>query len=212
LDCCDIYTDQFDEETATRHAQQYRKKGLDGASGAMLGALVSRGITGTRVVEFGGGVGGLSLELIKAGVAEAVNVELSLSYRKAALALAHEAGLADRIDLVAGDAIEVVGEVGPADIVVMHRVVCCYANGEELMQAGMRTSHRLLGVSYPSVHPGTRSIVAVENRLRARRGSAFRSYVHPQSVIALPGSSGFEQVFRRRRPAWGVRVWERRSA
>ena len=209
MDCCDIYSEKFDEESAKNHAQEYRESGLDGASAAMLATLVDRGIDGARVVDFGGGIGAFSLELLKAGAAEAVNVELSQSYRLVAAALAQEASLADRIEMVAGDAIEVADEVGPGDVVVMHRVVCCYADGEELMKTAIRSTRRLLAVSYPSIHPISSVVFALDNFFRARRGSAFRAYVHPDRVLALPDSGDFTEIFRRRRPVWSARVWER---
>jgi magnesium-protoporphyrin O-methyltransferase len=147
--------------------------------------------------------------LVKAGAASAVNVELSSSYRDAAGALALEAGLEGRVELIAGDAIDLAGRVGTAEIVVMNRVVCCYPDGEQLMDVGIGAATKLLGVSYPSIHPLSRAVVGFENWSRSRRGSEFRAFVHGHSTFARPEAAGFRQVYRRNRPIWDIRVWER---
>lgn len=211
MDCCDIYADEFDRDSATSQAQRYRERGLRGTARVMLNLLRTRGIEGDRVLEFGGGVGGLSLELVKAGAASAVNVELSASYREAASALALEAGLEGRVELRAGNAIDLAAEIGIADIVLMNRVVCCYPDGNELMDAAIAGATKLLVVSFPSIHPGSRLVFGVDNWLRARRGSEFRTFVHPRSTFARPEAAGFKEIYHRNRPIWSVRGWERQD-
>ena len=70
----------------------------------------------------------------------------------------------------------------------------------------------LLGVSFPAINPGSRAVIGVENWLRSRRGSEFRAFVHPRSTFARPEAAGFKEVYRRNRPIWSVRVWEREEA
>lgn len=211
MDCCDIYADQFDRDSAISEAQTYRDRGLRGMARAMLDVLTERGVDNDRVHEFGGGIGGLSLELVSAGAASALNVELSASYREAATALTLEAGLEDRVQFRAGDAIQVAAEIGTADIVVMNRVVCCHADGNELMDAAIAGTRRLLAVSFPTIHPGSRVVFGVDNWLRARRGSEFRTFVHSRSTFARPEAAGFVEIYHRNRPIWSMRVWERRD-
>lgn len=175
----------------------------------MRDALVGKGITGASVLEFGGGVGGLSMDLLAAGAATATNVELSTAYRDASSALALEAGLEDRFQLLAGDAIELASEIDDADIVVMNRVVCCYPDGDDLMDVAVDKARRWLGVSFPTVHAVSRVVIGAENWLRKRRGSDFRAFVHPKSTFTRPESAGFSEILRRTGPFWSTRVWER---
>lgn len=209
MDCCSVYTEQFDRDAALSQAQRYRTKGLDRMARAMRDTLVRCGLKGARVLEFGGGVGGLSLDLLKAGAASATNVELSTAYREAASTLALEAGLEDRFRLLAGDALDVADTVDDAEIVVMNKVVCCYPEGDELMDVAIGKATRYLGVSFPTVHFASRAVIGVENWLRARRGSDFRAYVHPKETFERPATAGFEEIFRRTGPVWDTRVWER---
>lgn len=207
MDCCDVYADQFDRESAVDSAQRYRKKGLSGSARHIVDALTGLDIRGCRVLDIGGGVGAVGLELIKAGAESATNVELSSSYRQAATALAVESGLAERVELKVADAADP-SQTGDADIVVMNRVVCCYPDGDALMESAIARTLRYLAVSYPTPHWGSKAVIGFENRMRRRRGSEFRTFVHPVETVEKPEAAGLRPIYRRARPVWTVRVWE----
>ena len=59
----------------------------------MVAFLEQRGIEGATVLEIGGGVGEIQIELLKRGVARTVNLELSPAYDEEAVRLLHEAGV-----------------------------------------------------------------------------------------------------------------------
>jgi len=67
-----------------------------------------------------------------------------------ARSLAGQAGVQGRIQDLAQDP----GAVEPADLVVLHRVVCCYPDYERLLAAAADHGRRALVFSY---HPRTRS-------------------------------------------------------
>lgn len=207
MDCCEVYSEEFDRDSALSRAQRYRKRGLDRISREMRTIVVDHGVDGARVLEVGAGIGALSLELLGAGAASAVNVELSRSYREAAMALALEAGLEDRIEMVSGDGRDAVSAMGAFDVVVLNRVVCCYEDGAGLMRVASEAASSLLAVSYPTIHPISKAIFAVGNRFQARRGSSFRAFVHPESTFVEPIRSGLTEVLRRVRPVWTIRAW-----
>ena len=58
----------------------------------MVEFLESRGIEGATVLEIGGGVGEIHIELLKRGAERAVNLELSPAYADEAQRLLREAG------------------------------------------------------------------------------------------------------------------------
>ena len=212
MDCCDIYSEEFGRDEAIADAQRYRQRGLDRLSRAVRDEAVPGGIDGAAVLEVGGGAGMLSIELLRLGAASAVNVELSTSYRDAAEALAFEAGVQDRYHLVAADGAAFAAGSDGFDVVVLNRVVCCYEDAAVLLDAAAGAARRTLVASHPTIHPVARWVVAIGNRLRARRGSAFRTFVHPDSVLQRPALHGMEPVSLRRRPAWTVRSWSRVAA
>ena len=207
MDCCSVYESEFDRESAISAAQRYRTQGLTGPARVMADVLRGLGIADKTIIDFGGGVGSLGLDLVRAGAASSVNVELSSSYRTAAAALALEFGLADRVTIRIADAAAPVADLGTADIVVMNKVICCYPDGEALMEAAAGAATRFLAVSYPAVHAISKAVIGLENWLRHRRGSGFRAYVHGHDVLDRPATAGWETIHLRRRPVWSVTVW-----
>ena len=88
---CDRF---FGSRFARRMAGRYRKRGLDATAQRMVGFLEQQGIAGATVLEIGGGVGEIHLELLRRGAERAVNLELSPAYDAEAARLASEAGVA----------------------------------------------------------------------------------------------------------------------
>ena len=67
----------FNSRFARRMATRYRKRGLDKTAQRMVDLLTQAGVQGANVLEIGGGVGEIQLELLKRGAASATNLELS---------------------------------------------------------------------------------------------------------------------------------------
>ena len=204
MNCCGSsrYGDVFDEKVARRDAEGYRRRGLGPPAQWIVDALVAEGVAGAKVLEVGGGVGAIQLELLAAGAERAVNVEYSPGYEAAAAQLADEAGVAERIDREIGDFAED-GRFGDADVVLMHRVVCCYPDYERLVGEAARHARRTLVFSFPPRNPVSRLVNACSNIWMRATGRDFRSYVHPPGrMIDTARDHGFRPVARRRRRIW----------
>ena len=121
-DCCSPkgYRQIFSEKNARGEAKRYRRKGLDGTSRRIADLLKERGVEGKSLLEVGGGIGAIQIELLKAGIARAINVELTPTYEEAADQLVREAGVADRVERKVTDFAEAVPNVEVADFVVMN--------------------------------------------------------------------------------------------
>src|SRR5260370_7058386 len=85
-----------------------------------------RGVEGRTILEVGGGVGAIQIELLKAGATSAISVELTPTYEEVALELLHEAGLEDRVERRVMDFAHSANEFAMADIVIMNRAISCY--------------------------------------------------------------------------------------
>src|SRR5215217_7594148 len=92
--CCDPRgcDEFFGASFAGRVAKRYRKRGLDRTSRRIVAFLERAGVQQATVLEIGGGVGEIQLELLKRGAASAVNLELSPAYDAEARRLLREAG------------------------------------------------------------------------------------------------------------------------
>jgi hypothetical protein len=213
VSCCSPrgYERFFGSRIARRDAKRYRRRGLDETAQRLVDELASHGVNGASVLEPGGGVGAIDLELLRRGARHATVVELSHGYDEAAAGLAREAGAADRIERRHGDFVDQAGLVDDADVVVMHRVVCCYPDPERLVGAAANRAQRLLALSFPRDPWWMRWGARVAN-LCCRVVGGIELYVHSPSVVTRAAeSAGMTTVLHE--PAgriWRVAVFERR--
>src|SRR5919198_1417218 len=187
--CCTPsgYRKIFGAKTARRDVRKYRRRGLDRAARRIADFLIGGGVAGDSVLEVGGGVGAIQLELLKAGAARTTNVELSPEYEPYA------------------------GELEPADDVVMHRVVCCYPDPEALVGAAADHARRRLVLSFPPDTVLFRTGSAVFNAFLALSRTEFRTFVHPVATIfAAARARGLEPALETRTPIWRIVGFERR--
>jgi hypothetical protein len=197
---CDAF---FGERFARRVAARYRKRGLDRTARRMVEFLDARGIQGATVLELGGGVGEVQIELLKRGAAGAVNLELSSAYEREARALLAETGLTGRVERRLHDIAVDPDGVEPADAVVLHRVVCCYPDYERLLGAAAARARRVLVFSYPRRSPLLRLFVAGQNLVFWAMRREFRTFAHPpDAMLAVVRERGFEIAAAHKGPIW----------
>jgi Methyltransferase domain len=124
---------QFGPQIAQRDIQRYRRKGPEATTRALLAGVREVMPAGGSLLDIGGGVGVVMFELLADGRGEATLVDGSSSYVEAAGREAERRGHATRIRLVTCDFTAVADRIEPADIVAMHRVVCCFAGYDALI-------------------------------------------------------------------------------
>lgn len=211
-DCCDPipYRSLFDEKTAEQRLRDYRRNGLEPTAAGLVEFLRELGVEGKTVLEVGGGVGEIQVELLESGAERTVNVELSDGYEGAAARLLAEKGLTDRVERRLGDFVEQGGEIEPADIVVLYRVICCYPWMERLVDSATSHTRSVLALAFPRDHWLGHVCVGFANTVNRLRGRAFQSYVHPVSEIeSRVTGSGMSRVYGRRSTVWLGRVYQR---
>jgi magnesium-protoporphyrin O-methyltransferase len=196
--CCSTdYRRLFNRRYAARDLRRFRRRGLVETERDLV--ELCGDVHGATVLEAGGGIGGLQLELLRAGAAQATNVELSSGYEDAASELL--AGLA--VERRLGDF--VTEEVEAHDVVVMHRVVCCYPDPEALVAAAAGRARRRLALTYPQERAWIRAGLAIVNAWLRLSRCGFRTYVHPVTRIdAVAAEHGLRLERRIRR---GL-IWE----
>jgi 2-polyprenyl-3-methyl-5-hydroxy-6-metoxy-1,4-benzoquinol methylase len=213
VSCCPPkgYTTLFSKRAARWDAKRYRRRGLDETAQEMVEFLRERGVEEASVLEIGGGVGAIQVELLKAGAEHATNVELSPEYEEAALELVHESGLDGRVERRLGDVVQQPDLAGPADAVVMHRVVCCYPDYEALVGASAERARRYLVMSFPRPRWAIRAVVGAVNAVAQLLRWEFRSWVHPpQALVAAAERRGLALASESRGRIWQVAALERR--
>ena len=209
--CCGRgYEKTFGRRQARRDARRYRRKGLDDAGQRLVDELAARGVTGATALEVGGGVGAIELELLRRGVRRATIVELSHGYDEEANALAREAGAEQQIERRHGDFVEEEAQVEAADLVVMHRVVCCFPDPERLVGTASQHARRLLALTFPRGTWWVRLGFRLAN-VWFRLSGGIEGFVHPPArIVSAAERSGLTLVVDERAGRiWRIAVFER---
>jgi 2-polyprenyl-3-methyl-5-hydroxy-6-metoxy-1,4-benzoquinol methylase len=195
----------FGSRFARSMAARYRKRGLDRTARRIVALAMQRGVEGATVLEIGGGVGEIQIELLKHGAASATNLELSPAYDTEARRLLAEAGLTDRVRRRTLDIAADPAAVEPADIVVLHRVVCCYPDYAKLLSAAADHARDQVVVSFPPRNLVSRAVIATQNLLLRVGGREFRTFAHPpEAMLAVLTERGLRPVSAPRGRVWQV--------
>jgi hypothetical protein len=197
----------FTEKLARRDLRRLRRRGLDAATLALAEAVAPEDGT---VLEIGGGIGALHLELLRRGASRATNVELSPAYEDAAAILVEEHGAEERVERRVLDFTRDAELVEPADVVVLNRVVCCSPDVEGLVGAAAAHTRRVLGLTFPVDAWWTRLAACAMNVGARLIGWEWRFYVHPPAAIAAAAERhGLRRAREARRRIWCIAVFER---
>jgi magnesium-protoporphyrin O-methyltransferase len=209
-DCCDPedaagYEAVFDDRFARRTARRYAKHGLTPSAADLIEFASDHGIDGAAVLEIGGGIGHLQLELLARGAAHVTNLEISTSYEAAAEQLIERSGMAGRVTRRIVDIASAPDDVEPADVVILHRVVCCYPDYDRLLTAAASHAGRVLAYTHPPATLFARTVIGSENLIRRIRRNPFRAFVHPpDEMVRVAEGQGLTTTLRRRRRGWEV--------
>ena len=195
------YERLFSAKQARLDARVYRKRGLVGTERSL--ADLAGDVSGATVLEVGGGVGAIELELLAAGADSATNVEISGEYEEEAGKLLAERGLTERVSRRVADFVD--EPLEPHDVVVLHRVVCCYPDVDRLVGTAAASTRRRLLLTYPRERPWTRAGIGAINIFMRLSGSDFRAFVHP--VARMTAAAQREGLALERREQQGL-IWE----
>ncbi len=210
--CCqpDDYDKVFDEKHARTKARDYARRGLTGDAQRIVDFVRDHTPRGYELLEIGGGVGEIQLELLKTGAAHVTNVELATRYESVALELLRDHGVTDRVERRLGDFVREAELVPSADVVVMNRVVCCYPDPEALVSAAASHARRFLVMTFPVDRWWIRLGLSVANLLLAVRGNTFRGYAHAtRGIVASAQRHGMRPAEHRRGLIWQLIALER---
>src|SRR5262249_18166279 len=167
--------------------------------------VASRGIERATVLEIGGGVGQLQVELLRRGASHVTNLEISQNYEAEAARLLDEAEMTDQVTRRFLDIAQAPDEVEPADVVILHRVVCCYPDYGALLTAAADHAPTPRPSTPPAATAITRPQSATETLSRWSPRNASRTFTPPpQGMVRAAESEGMTVAFRRHARDWDV--------
>jgi 16S rRNA G966 N2-methylase RsmD len=193
--------------------EDYRKNGPDAESRELVDVLVQQGIEGATAVDIGSGIGAIGHALVAAGIAQLTDVDGSPAFLAAARDEAARLGREERWQFVEGDYVALADEIGPAEVMTLGRVVCCYEDWRGLVAASTARTHRLYGLVYPVSRWWIRAGATLANAVVGLFRPGDRIYIHPdQEVDAAVRAAGFEAIHARRGTFWQTAVYRRIAA
>lgn len=215
MGCCSpsAYGRVFSERWARLDARRYRAQGLDPTARRIVHHLAARGLAGCTVLEVGGGIGALGIELLGAGAERVVNVELSTGYERTARRLLERRGLLGRVERLLGDIATARDLVPAADVVVLHRVVCCYPDADSLVGAAADRAERDLVLSFPRDSWWNRLGFGALDLALAAFSTGFRTFVRPpEQILRAAMERGFVTEREERAAVWQLAGLRRATA
>jgi magnesium-protoporphyrin O-methyltransferase len=201
---------EFNEKEARRMLASYRKNGPGKTTAMLISALQKEGLEGMALLDIGGGVGAIPMELMKAGVKNSTSVEASTAYAAALSKEAERQGVADRIEIHHGNFVDLADEVPEVDVVTLDRVICCYHDVEGLVGRSVEKARKLYGLVYPRDRWWMKLFEAVANFTFQLRRHPFRAFIHPtEKVEGIIKKHGFKRRTHQRTLLWQVVVFSR---
>jgi len=207
--CFDDWVDHWEK--------QAKKKGtVAGVTAHLLEALVEAGLRDRSVLDVGCGIGDLALATLTGGASRATGIDLSARAIEQAAVLAQERGLSDRATFEVGDGSKVA--LPEADVVVLNRVLCCYADADGLLARSLAATGSVYALTVPvsggPIGVMNRSWTWLWNivyRIRKKKYAGFQTHVHDvRSIDERVRRAGFRPVRReRRRLVWDLGVYVR---
>ena len=127
-----------------------------------------------------------------------------------ASALAAEKGHHRHTSYLHGDLVDLSTTLEPADIVVLDKVVCCYANPTALLEKSSAITRRHLALSYPRAALGASLGFRFLSWLGRSLRWSFHPYYHRPSLLeATIARMGFREVFSGTTMIWQLKIYER---
>ncbi|NUO82846.1 class I SAM-dependent methyltransferase [candidate division KSB1 bacterium] len=214
MNCCAVSgTNSFFNSQARHYEKYFRKKGLRKEQKYLAEGIQQRGIAQADLLEIGCGVGGLHLRLLQKGAGRATGFDISERMLASARQLSTEMGLAAQTQYWQGDFVALHDNAPAAEITILDKVLCCYADVRELIARSTAKTRRIYAVSYP------RDNVFVRNAFRAAilffklfRVSFHPFYHSPAEIMKRIMAEGFEQTYERHTGIWIVQVFQRKRA
>ena len=211
-DCCtrSALNKTFTSDMARAEIRDFRKHGLKGTDRLLAETLVRQGVAGASVLEVGGGIGGIQIELLRAGAIRAVDVDISEGYVAGARELAQSLGFAAVAEHSVLDLAQAAVQVPAADVVIMNRVICCYPQMPALVRPAAEHARQMLALVFPRdgwwMHAGER----LANFGLWLFRNDFRLFAHPnRAILDVVREGGLQPVFDKLSGLWRLMVFKR---
>ncbi|MBN4061600.1 MAG: hypothetical protein COC01_07740 [Bacteroidetes bacterium] len=208
--CCGV-DKLFNEKSARKQLKRYRKKGPLKPTSVLIEAIKGKGISGCSILDIGGGIGAIQLELLKAGATSAISVDASHGYLKIAKEEAENQNLSDKIEQQFGDFTEVAETIEQHSIVTLDKVICCYPDIDKLLALSLEKCSKYYGLVFPKGGAIAKLFAGFANLFFKITRNSFRTFIHPPEFVHQTiTANGFVKVFHHTTFVWHVVLYEKK--
>lgn len=195
---------------ARSYRRRFSKKGFEPSQQQLMQGIEQAGYKDATLLEVGSGVGYLHQVLLEQGAKSAVGIDLAPDMLKEARDWADEKGLAEQVQYIQGDFIELLDQVDAADVTILDKVVCCYPHPELLVPHSVKKTKHVYALTYPRKRWFIKLAIEIMALFLKISGSDFRAYVHePDDIERWISEAGFTKVYQQQTFIWLSQVYEK---
>ncbi len=194
IHCCGA-NQLFDDKSAKKDLKRYLKKGPRKPTKLLVDTLKKLDLKGLSLLDIGGGIGPIPLELIPEGISKVIDIDASSGYIHIAKLEAEKRGYTNIIKYQLGDFVDVSPQINPHDIVTLDKVICCYPHVDELLKASLSKATKYYGVVYPQTNWVSKFMATLINLTMWFKKNPFRTFIHPTELVHTTIlKAGFKKV------------------
>ena len=164
------------------------------------------------MLDIGGGIGPIPLELLTNEVNKVTDVDAAEGYISIAKAET-EKRFKNRysITYIHGDFVDVHHQIEKHDIVTLDKVICCYPNAEKLLKTSLAKATTYYGLVYPQASFLAKIIVLFLNLSLKIKGNPFRTFIHsPKLVHQTITNAGFKKIASKKTLlSWQIHLYKK---
>jgi 16S rRNA G966 N2-methylase RsmD len=202
--------DFFNEKEARKNLKRYKKKGPNKTTRKLLNALSNENIKGLSLLDIGGGIGAIQVELMKKGLKHTTDVDASQSYINVASQLMKQKGFDNKSNYVHADFTDCHKGIEDHDIVTLEKVVCCYPHVTDLINQSSNKARQFYGLVYPMNGFVFKIVFGILNVYLKFKGNPFRVFNHEEKMIdGLICANGFRRIYYGRSLPWHIALYQR---
>ena len=213
MNCCQEakYNKTFNTKVAVKEMAAYKKGGASKSTKKLIKSIIKQqnGSLGEKsLLDIGGGIGAVGLELTDKGLKSVTCVDVSTEYLAAAEKEVESRGLTEKFKFIIGDAVAKSKNLAEAEIVTLDKSICCYEDYALLVSTSLSKSKSVYGIVIPRDVWWVIAINGIGNLFRKLKGDSFRTFIHPVNQMRnLILRNGFREASFEMAREWLILVF-----
>jgi magnesium-protoporphyrin O-methyltransferase len=203
-------TDKFFTKASRRYVKQYLKEGLEKEQRFLVDGIALTHPENRSILDIGCGVGQVHFELLKKGARSVHGYDIAGGQLEGAKNLSAQLNFADRVAYTQGDFLAVAESADEADITILDKVVCCYADPTTLVDLSLSKTRSVYALTFPRTKILIRAGIAILTTVASILRWGFHPYWHEwHKIVEQIQSKGFKIVSHRHTLMWDAYVFQR---